>query len=286
MSVTITFARYIILKQSNINYYLIKSTKSKTKIYFNVRFEFQNCKADTDEPVPLTSTLTPPPLIPISMLGSNPAAYKPQGSLIPLPKLQRINAEPQNLPKVPAIVSTYNSNDRKSDFYKIAELPSSLPAQNLAVMNGKKYIVIPKNNAMAVQPAITIKKEKREAPKREVVKEQKQQEQKIEPRAKTFDQFSKQHEQELMTMRDEGSSKDDTLEGVEEVGEPKLNDETNREIGRNENELQDDANTQNEERWVWKLNFQSQEIDSSLIETKIPINGELRGLFSAFLTKI
>lgn len=33
------------------------------------------------------------------------------------------------------------------------------PAQNIAVMNGRRYIVVPKNNLMAVQPAIPSKKD-------------------------------------------------------------------------------------------------------------------------------
>lgn len=34
------------------------------------------------------------------------------------------------------------------------------PAQNIALLAGKKYIVVPKNNSMAVQPAVTNKQEK------------------------------------------------------------------------------------------------------------------------------
>ena len=34
------------------------------------------------------------------------------------------------------------------------------PAQNIALMAGKRYIVVPKNNAMAVQPAVTVKQDK------------------------------------------------------------------------------------------------------------------------------
>lgn len=35
-----------------------------------------------------------------------------------------------------------------------------LPAQNIAVIGGRKYIVIPKNNSMSVQPAITMRHDK------------------------------------------------------------------------------------------------------------------------------
>lgn len=34
------------------------------------------------------------------------------------------------------------------------------PAQNIALMAGKRYIVVPKNNAMAVQPAVTVRPDK------------------------------------------------------------------------------------------------------------------------------
>ncbi|XP_076247077.1 uncharacterized protein LOC143187029 isoform X2 [Calliopsis andreniformis] len=139
----------------------------------------KNCQKDTSESQPQTNpSLTPPPLIPISMLGAQNAKSKHQVNLTP-PKLQRIpksdNADSQSrntnkVSKTPSATpySTSNSDKTESNWFSQAEseflqshdgsLPK--PAQNIALMGGKRYIVVPKNNAMAVQPAITVKPDK------------------------------------------------------------------------------------------------------------------------------
>ncbi|XP_076752991.1 uncharacterized protein LOC143424661 isoform X2 [Xylocopa sonorina] len=140
----------------------------------------KNCRQDTNEShQPQTNpSLTPPPLIPISMLGAQSTKAKHQVSLSP-PKLQRIpksdnpDSQSRNTTKVPKTPSTtshssLNSDKKESNWFAQAEneflqshdgtLPK--PAQNIALMGGKRYIVVPKNNAMAVQPAITVKPDK------------------------------------------------------------------------------------------------------------------------------
>ncbi|CAL7943720.1 unnamed protein product [Xylocopa violacea] len=140
----------------------------------------KNCRQDTNEShQPQTNpSLTPPPLIPISMLGAQSTKAKHQVSLSP-PKLQRIpksdNADSQSrnttkVPKTPSTTShsSLNLDKKESNWFAQAEneflqshdgtLPK--PAQNIALMGGKRYIVVPKNNAMAVQPAITVKPDK------------------------------------------------------------------------------------------------------------------------------
>ncbi|KOC60343.1 F-box/LRR-repeat protein 7 [Habropoda laboriosa] len=137
----------------------------------------KNCQQDTNEShqSQTNPSLTPPPLIPISMLGAQSAKSKHQVNLNP-PKLQRIpksdntDLQSQNTTKVSKTSSAtshspLNSDKKDSSWFAQTEneflqshdgvLPK--PAQNIALMGGKRYIVVPKNNAMAVQPAITVK---------------------------------------------------------------------------------------------------------------------------------
>lgn len=128
--------------------------------------------------MPNNPSLTPPPLIPISMLGAQNAKSKHQTNSSP-PKLQRIpkseGAEAQTrnsskTTKIPSSISNLPSTvDKKestwfpqteNEFLQSHDGTMPKPAQNIAVMGGKRYIVVPKNNAMAVQPAITIKPDK------------------------------------------------------------------------------------------------------------------------------
>ncbi|KAL2725322.1 nucleolar protein dao-5 isoform X1 [Vespula squamosa] len=139
----------------------------------------KNCQQDSTEThqhQSMNPSLTPPPLIPISMLGTQNAKQKPQTSLTP-PKLQRIpkseNADIQSrsankFSKIATTSSTSPSEKKEDTWFPQSEneflqshdgiLPK--PAQNIALMGGKRYIVVPKNNAMAVQPAITVKPDK------------------------------------------------------------------------------------------------------------------------------
>ncbi|XP_029174154.1 uncharacterized protein LOC114942858 [Nylanderia fulva] len=138
----------------------------------------KNCQPDTKEShTPNNPSLTPPPLIPISMLGAQNAKPKHQTNSSP-PKLQRIpksdstDAQTRNSSKTTKI-STANSSlpnvDKKegtwfpqteNEFLQSHDGTMPKPAQNIALMGGKRYIVVPKNNAMAVQPAITVRPDK------------------------------------------------------------------------------------------------------------------------------
>lgn len=128
--------------------------------------------------MPNNPSLTPPPLIPISMLGAQNTKSKHQTNSSP-PKLQRIpkseGAEaqtrnsskttkiPSSVPNSPSTVDKKESSwfpQTENEFLQSHDGTMPKPAQNIAVMGGKRYIVVPKNNAMAVQPAITVKPDK------------------------------------------------------------------------------------------------------------------------------
>ncbi|XP_011635618.1 uncharacterized protein LOC105426197 isoform X1 [Pogonomyrmex barbatus] len=136
----------------------------------------KNCQPDIKEShMPNNPSLTPPPLIPISMLGTQNAKSKLQTNSSP-PKLQRIlksdgaDAQTRNSFKTTKISLNSSSNiDKKestwfpqteNEFLQSHDGTMPKPAQNIALMGGKRYIVVPKNNAMAVQPAITVKPDK------------------------------------------------------------------------------------------------------------------------------
>lgn len=128
--------------------------------------------------MPNNPSLTPPPLIPISMLSAQNTKSTKHQTNSSLPKLQRIpksdgtEAQIKNSSKTTKIPSSSNSSstiDKKestwfpqteNEFLQSHDGTMPKPAQNIAVMGGKRYIVVPKNNAMAVQPAITIKPDK------------------------------------------------------------------------------------------------------------------------------
>lgn len=126
--------------------------------------------------MPNNPSLTPPPLIPISMLGAQNAKSKHQTNSTP-PKLQRIpksdaDAQIRNsskITKIPSTNSSLSNIDKKestwfpqteNEFLQSHDGIIPKPAQNIALMGGKRYIVVPKNNAMAVQPAITVRPDK------------------------------------------------------------------------------------------------------------------------------
>ncbi|XP_066583974.1 serine-rich adhesin for platelets isoform X2 [Prorops nasuta] len=135
----------------------------------------KNCQQDTSGS---QTSLTPPPLIPISMLGGQGSKAKHQVTLSP-PKLQRLpksdktDCQSQSTAKYSKVTTeALNSplmRDKKegtwlsqveNEFLQSQDGTLPRPAQNIALMAGKRYIVVPKNNAMAVQPAITIKPDK------------------------------------------------------------------------------------------------------------------------------
>lgn len=117
-------------------------------------------------------------MIPISLLGAQNAKVKHPANVSP-PKLQRIpkpdgadvqTRSPSRIAKAPSATSNSSSNvDKKesgwfpqteNEFLQSHDGTMPKPAQNIAFMGGKRYIVVPKNNAMAVQPAITVKPDK------------------------------------------------------------------------------------------------------------------------------
>ncbi|XP_018346112.1 PREDICTED: uncharacterized protein LOC108750824 [Trachymyrmex septentrionalis] len=138
----------------------------------------KNCQPDTKESqMPNNPSLTPPPLIPISMLSAQNAKSIKHQTNSSLPKLQRIpksdgaEVQTKNSSKTIKIPSSNSSStiDKKestwfpqteNEFLQSHDGTMPKPAQNIAVMGGKRYIVVPKNNAMAVQPAITVKPDK------------------------------------------------------------------------------------------------------------------------------
>ncbi|KAL0120166.1 hypothetical protein PUN28_008074 [Cardiocondyla obscurior] len=144
----------------------------------NDEYVCKNCQPDVKEShMSNNPSLTPPPLIPISMLGAQNSKSKHQITSSP-PKLQRIpkpegaEVQTRNSSKTAKISSVSNSSsaiDKKestwfpqteNEFLQSHDGTMPKPAQNIAVMGGKRYIVVPKNNAMAVQPAITVKPDK------------------------------------------------------------------------------------------------------------------------------
>lgn len=111
------------------------------------------------------------------MLGAQNPKSKHQTNSIP-PKLQRIpksdsvDTQTRNSPKTTKVLSANSSLsnvDKKegtwfpqteNEFLQSHDGTMPKPAQNIALMGGKRYIVVPKNNAMAVQPAITVRPDK------------------------------------------------------------------------------------------------------------------------------
>ncbi|XP_074111840.1 uncharacterized protein LOC141535672 [Cotesia typhae] len=117
----------------------------------------KNCRQDNEESRKVT--ITPPPLIPISMIGTETAK-----SLFPAIDRQSPLKAPKNLKP-----DNYSKNSRDSfstnklntaawysnrDSMQRQDGSEPKPAQNIAIVNGKKFIVVPKNNAGSVQPAI------------------------------------------------------------------------------------------------------------------------------------
>ncbi|XP_043461937.1 uncharacterized protein LOC122498306 isoform X3 [Leptopilina heterotoma] len=168
--------------------------------YAGCDYVCENCRQDTDETAmqqqTQNSTLTPPPLIPISMIGTSNIKAKHSGNIAP-PKLQRIPKSdgtdahlriiskhlksgpcqtavalppPPTPTPPPASHSIAQSTEKKEaawfnkndNDFRLNSYDGSVPkpAQNIATMAGKRYIIIPKNNSMAVQPAITVKQDK------------------------------------------------------------------------------------------------------------------------------
>ncbi|XP_046749146.1 uncharacterized protein LOC124412951 isoform X1 [Diprion similis] len=141
----------------------------------------KNCQQENEDSYQqqrqqISQPLTPPPLIPISMLGAQNAKSKHPLNSTP-PKLQRIpksenpDSQIRNASKSSRSILNKKSpvvekNEGSWFTHSRNELLHSCdgmlpkPAQNIALMAGKKYIVVPKNNSMAVQPAVTAKQDK------------------------------------------------------------------------------------------------------------------------------
>ena len=139
--------------------------------FVNVTITFQNCQLEAGESLEsqLNPALTPPPLIPISMLSTQNSTTKNQTGLLPklqlIPKSETRRSSDTINNKNICLERSSDTNERnysswptKSENIVFDNNEAALkPAQNIAMLNGKRYIVVPKNNIMAVQPAITTK---------------------------------------------------------------------------------------------------------------------------------
>ncbi|XP_011503795.1 PREDICTED: uncharacterized protein LOC105366895 isoform X2 [Ceratosolen solmsi marchali] len=143
----------------------------------NNEFICKNCQLETNDSLKNQSNLvlTPPPLIPISVLSTPNSKSIHQTGL--LPKLQRIPKLDSSYPlqsvvsKTPKSMKTHilsKVSEKKegswcvqteNEFLHKREVTPFKPAQNIALMGGKRYIVVPKNNTMAVQPTITLRQD-------------------------------------------------------------------------------------------------------------------------------
>ncbi|XP_014296375.1 uncharacterized protein LOC103578182 isoform X2 [Microplitis demolitor] len=127
----------------------------------------KNCRHDNEEGKKVS--ITPPPLIPISMIGTQnvKSLFPPIDRQSP-PRVLSKNSKPDS--------EYYSKNSSKShrdslpstgdnklntaawysrrDFMQRQDGSEPKPAQNIALLAGKRYIVVPKNNAGSVQPAI------------------------------------------------------------------------------------------------------------------------------------
>ncbi|XP_044008712.1 uncharacterized protein LOC122852779 [Aphidius gifuensis] len=133
----------------------------------------KNCQRPGETLAPLTSTgITPPPLIPISMIGTHSAKSKfSTTGLTPSIIQKPTKTDNDNIVSNNKSLKTSNSTNIIDKNNKEESIKKSLisrrkeyihghdgsalrPAQNIAILNAKSYIVIPKNNAMSVQPAL------------------------------------------------------------------------------------------------------------------------------------
>jgi hypothetical protein len=160
-----------------INKYIYIYTHFILYSLINLIIILQNCQLETNDSLKNQSNLvlTPPPLIPISVLSAQNSKSIHQTGL--LPKLQRIPKLDSSYPLqsvTPKTSKTVKSHtlskvsekkesswciQTESEFLHKNEVAPFKPAQNIALMGGKRYIVVPKNNVMAIQPAITLRQD-------------------------------------------------------------------------------------------------------------------------------
>ncbi|XP_034947108.1 uncharacterized protein [Chelonus insularis] len=129
----------------------------------------KNCHQQENEETKKSNIMTPPPLIPISMINTSnsKSRYSSHESISKTSEKSSIEASNNysisnkvdiSAPWLSSRVGTGGIRDYISDNFE------PKPAQNIAILSGKKYIVVPKNNAGAVQPAITAKTDKSNQP--------------------------------------------------------------------------------------------------------------------------
>ncbi|OXU21071.1 hypothetical protein TSAR_015732, partial [Trichomalopsis sarcophagae] len=137
-----------------------------------------NCQLEIDDSLQYESVpaLNPPPLIPISILSAQNSMPINQTGTLPklqlIPKLDTEGSTQSDVLNISKIGSSDNQiilnekikkkwyPENENKFLPDRELVLLKPAQNIVSMNNKKFIVIPKNNSMAVQPAMTLRKDK------------------------------------------------------------------------------------------------------------------------------
>lgn len=127
----------------------------------------QNCDIEPDEFLPNHLNPTPPPLIPISMLNAQNSKPAHQTGLLPtlqlIPKsntsrsLQNVTSKIIDLTEKEKECCDPRIKNKISHYYGNSSLK---PAQNIGLITGKRYIIVPKNNDMAVQPPRTLIQDK------------------------------------------------------------------------------------------------------------------------------
>ncbi|XP_015117956.1 uncharacterized protein LOC107041748 isoform X2 [Diachasma alloeum] len=142
----------------------------------NCQMELEPSERHQQQPL-----ITPPALIPISMLGSHtiksklpkphqsskPETEEPLKDKIPMSNLSEV---PSVIDNVDTSLSSWFSPPGKKFLHNHGGCKLQ-PAQNIAKMGGKRYIVVPKNNDMAVQPAIPIRPDRTVENQRDFIRE-------------------------------------------------------------------------------------------------------------------
>ncbi|KAK0163562.1 hypothetical protein PV327_007231 [Microctonus hyperodae] len=143
----------------------------------NEEYICKNCRPNDE----VKKSITPPPLIPISMIGSQNLKSGHLSAIEKIsPSKSQKNPVSENTMDSPIKVagkslrhsntslSTSNRTNNSSLWFERAnreflhrqDVSEPKPAQNIALLGGKRYIVVPKNNAMSVQPAIAARPDK------------------------------------------------------------------------------------------------------------------------------
>ncbi|XP_063977307.1 uncharacterized protein LOC135162594 isoform X2 [Diachasmimorpha longicaudata] len=149
----------------------------------NEKYVCKNCQMELEpsERLQQQAPITPPALIPISMLGSHTIKSKlpkphqsskteTEESLKDKAPVSNTSGVTSVMDKVDTSLSSWLSPPDKK-YLRSHDGCKPQPAQNIAKMGGKRYIVIPKNNDMAVQPAIPIRSDRTLENQRDFIRE-------------------------------------------------------------------------------------------------------------------